>query len=160
MSASLSLLSTVVVSTLSPHHRGTTRLKFHLTPSTADDKEQQYVYLDLCLCLPALYPQSPPTLSLLQSRGLADAHLTKLDNLPRLPPFVLYTVEPLIMDTLKIGQPPYNGHTGHPLPIYCSYISTSEEGTTSEQWTKCLSPTCPLFGGSTVHHCFLYVQSA
>ena len=29
------------------------------------------------------------------------------------------TVEPLIMDTLKSGQPPYNGHTVHPLPIYC-----------------------------------------
>ena len=27
------------------------------------------------------------------------------------------TVEPLIMDTLKCGQPPYNGHTVHPLPI-------------------------------------------
>ena len=61
-----------------------------------------------------------------------------------------YTVEPLIMDTLKSGQPPYNGQTVCPLPIYCPYISTSEEGTTSEQWTKCLSPTCPLFGGSTV----------
>ena len=47
-----------------------------------------------------------------------------------------YTVEPLIMDTLKSGQPPYNGHTVHPLP-YCPYISTSEEGTTTEQWTIC-----------------------
>ena len=46
------------------------------------------------------------------------------------------TVEPLIMDTLKSGQPPYNGHTVHPLPIYCPYISTSEEGTISEQWTN------------------------
>ena len=36
------------------------------------------------------------------------------------------------MDTPKSGQPPYNGHTVHPLPIYCPYISTSEEGTTSE----------------------------
>ena len=26
-------------------------------------------------------------------------------------------VKPLIMDTLKSGQPPYNGHTVHPLPI-------------------------------------------
>ena len=57
------------------------------------------------------------------------------------------TVEPLIMDTLKSGQPPYNGQTVHPLPIYCS---TSEEGTTSEQWTKYSSPKCPLFRGSTV----------
>ena len=62
----------------------------------------------------------------------------------------VYTVEPLIMDTLKSGQPPYNGHTVRPLPLYCPYISTSEEGTTSEQWTKCSSPMCPLFGGSTV----------
>ena len=54
------------------------------------------------------------------------------------------------MDPLKSGQPPYNGQTVHPLPIYCPYISTSEEGTTSEQWTKCSSPMCPLFGGSTV----------
>ena len=54
-----------------------------------------------------------------------------------------YTVEPLIMDTLKSGQPPYNGHTVYPLPIYCPYISTSEEGTTSEQWTKRSSPMCP-----------------
>ena len=36
------------------------------------------------------------------------------------------TVEPPIMDTLKSGQPPYNGHTARPLPIYCPYISTSE----------------------------------
>ena len=60
----------------------------------------------------------------------------------------IYTVEPLIMDTPKS---PYNGQTVCPLPIYCPYISTSEEGTTSEQWTKCSSPTCPLFGGSTVY---------
>ena len=32
---------------------------------------------------------------------------------------------------------------------YCPYISTSEEGTTSEQWTKHSSQMCPLFGGST-----------
>ena len=62
-----------------------------------------------------------------------------------------YTVEPLVMDTVKSGRPPYNGHTVHPLPLYCHYISTSEEGTTSEQWTKCSSPTCPLFGCSTVY---------
>ena len=65
------------VRSLPSHHRETTSLEFHLTPSTADDKEQQFVYLDLCLGLPATYPQTPPTLNLLQSRGLADAHLTK-----------------------------------------------------------------------------------
>ena len=54
------------------------------------------------------------------------------------------------MDTLKSGQPPYNGQTVYPLPIYCSYISTFEEGTTSAQWTKHSFPTCPLFRGSTV----------
>ena len=59
-----------------------------------------------------------------------------------------YTVEPLIMNTLKSGQPPYNGQTVHP-PACCPYISTSEEGTTSEQWTKHSSQMCPLFGGST-----------
>ena len=59
-------------------------------------------------------------------------------------------VEPPIMDTLKSGQPPYNGQTVHSLAIYCPYISTSEERTTSEQWTKCSSPKCPLFGCSTV----------
>ena len=55
------------------------------------------------------------------------------------------------MDTLKSGQPPYNGHTVCPQRIYCPYISTSEEGTTSEQLAKCSSPMCPLFGGSTVN---------
>ena len=54
------------------------------------------------------------------------------------------------MDTLKRGQPLYNGQTVHLLPIYCPYISTSEEGATSEQWTKCLSPMCPLFRVCTV----------
>ena len=54
------------------------------------------------------------------------------------------------MDTLKSGQPPYNGQTVHPLSIYCPYISTSEEGTTAEQWTKCSSPMCPFLRGSTV----------
>ena len=57
-------------------------------------------------------------------------------------------MEPLIMDALKSGQPPYNGQTVHPLPII---LSTSEEGTTSEQWTKRSSPTCPILGGSTAH---------
>ena len=61
----------------------------------------------------------------------------------------------MIMDTLKSGQPPYNGQTVHPLPIYCPYISTSEE------WTKCSSPMCPL---STVlftpmPHYFMYSGS-
>ena len=42
--------------------------------------------------------------------------------------FLYITVEPLIMDTLKSGQPPYNGNTVGPLHIYCPYISTSEEG--------------------------------
>ena len=65
-------------------------------------------------------------------------------------PVLRNTVEPLIMDTPKSGQPPYNGQTVRPLHIYCPYISTSEEGTTSEQWAKCSSPTCPLFRGSTV----------
>ena len=46
------------------------------------------------------------------------------------------TVEPPIMDTLKSGQPPYNGHTVHPLPIYCPYISISEEGTTSIKYSS------------------------
>ena len=56
-------------------------------------------------------------------------------------------MEPPIMDTLKGGQPPYNGQTVNPLPIYCPYISTS----TSEQWTKYSSPMCPLFRGCTVY---------
>ena len=45
-------------------------------------------------------------------------------------------MEPLIMGTEKSGQPPHNGQTVHPLPVYCPYTSTSKEGTTSEQ---CLS---------------------
>ena len=45
----------------------------------------------------------------------------------------LLCVEPLIVES---GQPPYNGQTVHRLP---PYISTSEGGTTSEQWTN----TCP-----------------
>ena len=64
------------------------------------------------------------------------------------------------MDTLKSGQPPYNGQTARPLPIYCPYISTSEQGTTSEQWTKCLSPVCPLFGGSTVNRNSVHIDKA
>ena len=43
--------------------------------------------------------------------------------------FVLCSVcqylDTLIMDTL---QPPYNGQTVRPLPVYFPYISTSEEG--------------------------------
>ena len=55
------------------------------------------------------------------------------------------------MDTPIRGQPPYNGQTACPLPLTVhTFLYTSDEGTTSEQWTKCLSPTCPLFGGSTV----------
>ena len=33
-----------------------------------------------------------------------------------------YTVEPLIMDTLKSGQPPYNGQPVHPLPIAHTFL--------------------------------------
>ena len=32
------------------------------------------------------------------------------------------TVEPPIMDTLKSGQPPYNGHTAHSLPIVHTFL--------------------------------------
>ena len=42
-----------------------------------------------------------------------------MDNLPTMDKLFTacqYTVEPLIMDNLKSGQPPYNGHTVHPLP--------------------------------------------
>ena len=61
-----------------------------------------------------------------------------------------YTEEPPTVDTPNSGQLPYyNELTVYLLPIYCPYISTSEEGTTSEQWTKCSSRMCPLFGGST-----------
>ena len=57
------------------------------------------------------------------------------------------------MDTPKSGQPPYNGQTVCPLPTtVCMLYRTSKEGTNSQQWTKHLSPTCPLFGGSTVDH--------
>ena len=74
----------------------------------------------------------------------------------------LYTMEPPnigdkhfvycseVVPSPKSGQPPYNGQTVCPLPIYCPYISTSKEGTTSEQWTKHSSPTCPLFRGHTI----------
>ena len=56
------------------------------------------------------------------------------------------TLEPSIMDTPESGQPPYNRQTVRPLPIYCPYISTLKERTTSEQ---CSSPMCPLFRGFT-----------
>ena len=43
------------------------------------------------------------------------------------------------MDTLKsVVQAPYIGQTVHPLTIYCPYIFTSEEGTTSIQMDKML----------------------
>ena len=35
---------------------------------------------------------------------------------------IINTVEPLIMDTLKSGQPPYNGQTVSPLSIYMSIL--------------------------------------
>ena len=41
-------------------------------------------------------------------------------------------------------------------PTDCSIHSVhSEIGATSKQWTRGLSPLCPLFGGSTIHtnHC-------
>ena len=41
-------------------------------------------------------------------------------------------------------------------PIY-PYISTSKEGTTSEQWTKWSCLMCPLFRGSTV--LYIYIPS-
>ena len=41
-------------------------------------------------------------------------------------------VEPLIMDTLKSGQPLYNGQTVHPLPIVHTFLPP-KKGTTSEQ---------------------------
>ena len=47
------------------------------------------------------------------------------------------TVQSRIVGTPKSGKPPYNGQT---LRIYCPYISTSEEGTTSKQWTKYSPP--------------------
>ena len=68
------------------------------------------------------------------------------------------TVEPPIMDTSKSRQPPYDGQTVCP----CLYAFLTREGTTSEQWTNCSSPMCPLFS----FHCIpavchgLYRQSS
>ena len=68
------------------------------------------------------------------------------------------TVEPPIMDTLKSGQLPYNGQNVLP-PTYIIIVHTSEEGTTSEQWTKFSFLTCPLFRGSTVAQNTMMLQS-
>ena len=43
-----------------------------------------------------------------------------------------------------------------PAYIYCPCISTSEEGTTSEQWTKRSSPTCPLERSIQRFHCGIH----
>ena len=37
-------------------------------------------------------------------------------------PVACFTVKPPIMDTLKSGQPPYNGHTVRPLPIVHTFL--------------------------------------
>ena len=42
--------------------------------------------------------------------------------------------EPPITDTMKSGQPPYNGQTVHPLPVYCPYISTSSHYSEVPPW--------------------------
>ena len=54
-----------------------TELKFHITPSTGDNKDQQYVYLALRLSLPPSYPHVPPHMTTTQSRGLSDAHIRR-----------------------------------------------------------------------------------
>ena len=56
------------------------------------------------------------------------------------------TVEPLIVDILKSGQPPYNGQTVHPLSIYCQ---PPKKGQPLNNGQNAASPTCPLFGDST-----------
>ena len=60
------------------------------------------------------------------------------------------TVEPLIKDPPKKGQPPNKGRNSEPLSHSSSSFLTSEKRTTSQQRTKWLVPKCPLFGGSTV----------
>ena len=63
-----------------------------------------------------------------------------------------YTVEPPIMDTLKSGQPP--NPPAYLLSIYF-YLRRRDN------LTKCSSPTCPFFGGSTVYEIFhgvLYLE--
>ena len=70
-------------------------LKFHVTPSTADDKTQQFVYMDIIVSLshevihsfePIIclfnsislqYPIAIPKVAFKESRGLSDAHLQR-----------------------------------------------------------------------------------
>ena len=65
----------------------------------------------------------------------------KLDTFatqPKAPRFKPYTVEPLIMDTLKSGQPPYNGQTVHPLPMITQSIVLTLHCTMPKKGTELL----------------------
>ena len=67
-----------------------------------------------------------------------------------------YTVEPPIVDTPKSGQPPYNGQTACPLPTTVCMLEPLKKGQPLNNG-KHSSPTCPLFGGSTVHvHTYIH----
>ena len=65
-------------------------------------------------------------------------------------PFV-YTVEPLIKDTLKSGQPPYNGQTVHPLPIHSKKGQPLNNGQTVHPLPIHSKKGQPLNNGQTVH---------
>ena len=65
-------------------------------------------------------------------------------------------VEPLIMDTLKSGQPPYNGQTVCPCLYIVHTFLPPKKGQPLNNGQKSLSPTCPLFGGSTVLQYYRY----
>ena len=49
-------------------------------PATADDTDQQYVRVTLEVTLPHGYPETPPSISLRNPRGLDDDTLTAIRN--------------------------------------------------------------------------------
>ena len=59
----------------------------------------------------------------------------------------VYSVESLIKDPPRRGQPPNKGQV--PFPIAFSIALTSKKGMTSLRRTKWLISKCPLLGGST-----------
>ncbi len=66
---------------------------------------------------------------------------------------ICITVEPLIKDPSRKGQPLYKGHFQYPQNCIYMYnsFSTSEKRTAFLQGTKWLIPKCPLLGGSLYH---------
>ncbi|XP_019864259.1 PREDICTED: uncharacterized protein LOC105316566 [Amphimedon queenslandica] len=79
LSEEIELLQNVYFDDLQVVSDENSSLLFHITPSTCDDKDTQFVYCDLTFIIDNKnYPGVSPNIAVTKSRGLSDAHIESI----------------------------------------------------------------------------------